>query len=861
MFRKFHNNGKNDAQLGGHYLHLSCSLFSLSVFFIANPAFANTYIVNNISSPSKHFIATTQSAVNLTQSGTNKSLGTSNLTQVNNPEIKIEAEPVPEKLAEEFDDIAPLDIGEFTDAAFEKGFEDIDENTPLEGMDEIALPWPSLTNPKKEQEKVELATAADKIDGDIAGNDALVNGSSAIEVPANDALVNDALVNADTDNFKEEIGLYSDAQLAEILAQDDRELAQFDAETRNLAAGQMQADGMVAETPQIAVSGNNQGQIAVEGAGDVIALFDEARTDFTPPIPDADGLYNYKIAIAGFPELEGEQKMRFDSLSELKLREGQPANIDIISNRAQADRKLIDQLARIEGYYDNQSEFIIRAGDVPGSAIVQINTELGPLYRVRRVELNGLAKYNDDSDMLRASFTMNPGDPLNSDKLLLAMANLTTTLLESGYPFSKVGRESIIVDHASVSGDVTLDVDSNGRYNFGKIIVTNNRPFDAGHLNRLARFQNGDLYKESLVSDLKQAIFSTALASSVTVTPTKSDNNKQEVDLVVNINEAPPRSIAGEFGYNSGEGIRVEGSWEHRNFFPPEGAIRFGAILGTKEQGGNILYRRNNFLGRDRIFTAQFKALHENRSAYDARTLSLSANFESKSTIFFQKPWTWFGGAEYLLTDEKATFDNVVTRQLFNVGALPFGIFYDGSDNLLDPSKGFRLGARLSPEISLGNGTNIYARVQLDASVYQKVTDNIVLAGRSRVATISGATINQIAPSRRYYAGGGGSVRGFAFQKIGPVDSLGDPTGGRGLMEFSLESRIKFGNFGIVPFVDVGSVSDSSLPDFNDLRVGVGIGGRYYSSFGPIAVDIGTPINRRTGESRIAISISLGQAF
>ena len=134
-------------------------------------------------------------------------------------------------------------------------------------------------------------------------------------------------------------------------------------------------------------------------------------------------------------------------------------------------------------------------------------------------------------------------------------------------------------------------------------------------------------------------------------------------------------------------------------------------------------------------------------------------------------------------------------------------------------------------------------------------------AGRIRLGTIFGASRDAIAPSRRFYAGGGGSVRGYGYQELGPRDANGDPIGGRSLAEFALETRIRFGNFGVVPFFDGGTLSTGSTPDITHWQFGTGIGARYYSSFGPIRIDLGTPLNRRRGDSRIAVTVSLGQAF
>ena len=207
----------------------------------------------------------------------------------------------------------------------------------------------------------------------------------------------------------------------------------------------------------------------------------------------------------------------------------------------------------------------------------------------------------------------------------------------------------------------------------------------------------------------------------------------------------------------------------------------------------------------------------------------------------------------------------LVSRQ-FYIGALPATLAYDGSDDLLDPKRGFRLSGRISPEVSLERTTFGYVRVQLDGSYYQPVGERLVVAGRARFGGIAGASGQSIAPSRLFYAGGGGSVRGFGYQLLGPRNALNEPIGGRSLAEFSLEARVRLpvfgGNFGVVPFVDAGNVYTSSIPDFaGGVRVGVGLGLRYYSQFGPIRIDVGTPLSRRANESAVSVQVSLGQAF
>jgi translocation and assembly module TamA len=247
--------------------------------------------------------------------------------------------------------------------------------------------------------------------------------------------------------------------------------------------------------------------------------------------------------------------------------------------------------------------------------------------------------------------------------------------------------------------------------------------------------------------------------------------------------------------------------------------------------------------------------------------VKLAGKIERQSNFIWQKTWTWTYGGELLATDEQGAFDasGIKDTRTFLIAAAPASLGYDGSDSLLDPTRGFRLSGWLSPEISARGGQFTYARTQFDASAYHPVSDKVVVAGRVRLGTIIGAGVFDIAPSRRFYAGGGGSVRGYGYQRLGPKDADGDPMGGRGLAEFALEARIRLsqfgGNLGVVPFVDAGALSSGMTPRLGDLKFAVGLGLRYYSSFGPIRLDVGVPLNREEGDGPVAVAVSLGQAF
>jgi translocation and assembly module TamA len=568
----------------------------------------------------------------------------------------------------------------------------------------------------------------------------------------------------------------------------------------------------------------------------------------------------YDVVIAGIDTLPPMVTTRFNELSVLKEGAGKPANVAQIDRRARDDSDLLNTILRAEGYYDANIETEVTPTD--GRLVVTLTVEPGPLYTFGNVQVAGVPKPD-----IRDAFGVKDKDAVNADAVQSGDLALREKLGREGFPFAKVAEPDVVIDHDTRVATLNLDVDSGGERRIGAIKLLGDRaPFDAKHIGVISRFRPGELYDQAMIDDLRRALIATGLVSTVKLEPVEG-TAPGTVDIATTIEPAPVRTIAGEVGYGTGEGFRVEASWQHRNFIRPEGAVTFRGVAGTREQLAGALLRMGNFRRRDQVLNASVIASHEVRAAYDATSFSIAANLERQTNIIWQKKWTFSLGFELLATDEKdfVATAGIAQRRTYFIGALPATLGYDGSDDLLDPTRGFRLSGRLSPEVSLSGKTFGYVRSQFDASGYVPIGGRTVIAGRARIGMTAGASRDDIAPSRLFYSGGGGSVRGYGYQEIGPRNVLDQPIGGRSLAEFSLEARIRLpvfgGNFGVVPFVDAGNIYTSSIPKFSGLRIGAGVGLRYYSNFGPIRIDVGTPLGRRKGESIVAVQVSLGQAF
>ncbi|SEK54658.1 autotransporter secretion outer membrane protein TamA [Sphingomonas palmae] len=557
----------------------------------------------------------------------------------------------------------------------------------------------------------------------------------------------------------------------------------------------------------------------------------------------------------------------FNSLSALKEGRGKAANATQVSARAREDEGLAVRLMKSLGYYDSTAVSTIEqpAAGSGDKLRAIVSATPGKIYTLGSIEVQ--AGPTVPPGLVRRELPLKVGDPVEAARIQGAEANVSLKPPQQGYPFVKVGQRDILLDDATWKGAYTLPVDTGPRSSFGVLRTEGDPVFSVDHLNVFPRFDQGQLYDIRLTDDLRQALVATGLFSNVSVEPVRTGqpgpDGTEQVDLLVRQTKGPFRSLSGSAGYGTGEGVKVEAAFTHRNLFPPEGALIVTGVGGTQQQGASVTFRRSNAGKRDRTVNLLGSVLRQDYDAFNAVTATISGRISYDSTPIWQKPLTYSYGFELVGTNEQSYDFDAGGRRRRNYGivALPGQVLFDKSDSLLNPTKGYRLKLNFSPEGSVSDGVRPYARTMVEATGYYPVNGSLVIAGRARAGAIFGIDRDDLAPSRRYYGGGGGSVRGYGYQRLGPLDPEGNPVGGRSINEFAIEARYRFGDFGIVPFFDAGNAYEGTFPTAKNLRYGAGIGGRFYTNFGPMRVDVATPLNPREGDGKIALYISIGQAF
>lgn len=602
--------------------------------------------------------------------------------------------------------------------------------------------------------------------------------------------------------------------------------------------------------------------IQADAPGEVDATAGAAprSADSGPSTPSAR--LNYTLTVTGLTEIRLDR--RFEALSVLRAkRRSPPETHRQLERRAETDERLLYDLLASEGYYNARVATTVEPIAQEGRPVaVDIAVEPGARFVIVSVDLSSARPLPPEvENEILKDINLDPDAPARAQDVLDADASWRLALLEQGYPFTQFGARDVVVDHAANSMAITFPFDPGARAVFGRVAATGQTSVEGDYIAELAPWKPGERYRESRLQDYRRALVDTGLFQSVAVSvkpgAEPAPPGEATADVDVSVEEAKHRTLAASAGYGSGEGYKLIGRWQHRNLLGRGEQLDVIATGGTREQSIETLFRKPNFTRRERTLNLRLFAGREDLELYKALSGSVGASIEQK----WGKRWTASVGTQ--LEYSRVT-DAVGTRR-FTILSLPLTASRDTTDTLFDPTRGNRAIVLVTPEAALNGGFVGFTTLETRASLYQRLggSPRYVAAGRIRLGTIVGARDLSLPATRRFYAGGGGSVRGYGYQSLGGRDVSGDPIGGTSVAEVSAELRAHvFGPVGLVPFIDGGAVSDNRLPSLSRFRWGVGLGLRYYTSFAPVRLDVATPLNRSaTDASPVAVYISIGQSF
>ena len=540
-----------------------------------------------------------------------------------------------------------------------------------------------------------------------------------------------------------------------------------------------------------------------------------------------------------------------ESTATCKFRNYPPSTVGQLKYRMQQDEPTILELLESHGYYAGSIRFSLNEEKDPMR--VEIAVRRGDPFTYRQVKL--LIQGLPDKSLARIHSRLREGQRVVAAEVYTEEERILDVIRSRGYPFPKLVRRTVDVDREQGEVDLLMEFDPGESAVFGPVRVEGLVDLKEQYIRRQVPWDIGDPYDKESMARFERRLLGSGLFSSLQVDLDTTPGEDGRMPVVVRATERDKRTIRLGASY-SDVGPGVKGQWVHRSLFGGGERLDLAVAWNPVKRSGSGRFTRSGFLDARQSLVIDLDATKEMSDAYDSTRGSIQAMVLRDLTPRIQ---VGLGSGYKQSRVEQLDMDEQYSHVFFPVQAI-----YDNRDNRLNPVRGMQVIGRSSFFDDL-RGSQSFLKTELEGRHYAMLWERQRLSSALRLSmgSLDGAAIEAVPADERFYAGGGGSVRGYEYQQIGPRRN-DVPLGGDKRIEFSAELRMQPGpRLGYAAFVDGGSVYNESMGDYErSLRYGAGVGIRWFTGIGPLRADVAYPLNPSADQvERLQFYISLGQAF
>ncbi len=568
-------------------------------------------------------------------------------------------------------------------------------------------------------------------------------------------------------------------------------------------------------------------------------------------------------------EIRGEMpdELRVQLVQAVGESDGPPSNRFEARRRARAAAEDATALLRSEGYYQATVQDEVVGEEAPVAVVVVV---IGPrfLLATPTVTWTDEVPSPEIDQAARSELDLTTGDPGRAIDVIAAEGRLVAALSRRGHADARATPRRVVVDHASLTVEPEYRIDAGPLVTLNGVRLETRGRTNADWVDYLRPWEEGDVYDPEQVAELERRLLETGVYDGVGVAlaPAEQVTAGGDRPVIVTLTDRPRRILEVGATISTGEGAGVDAIWTHHNRFGRADTLRYQARIADIDSRIGADLSLPHWRRPGRTLTLSGALVNEDTDAYVRTALTASADLRQRigRTSYFTYGIGLDAGQYKENRFDPATQLPISFDRDLVILTGRGSAYTDASNDPLDPTRGWRLFVSAQPTAVAGEDTVLFVRAEAQVSAYLPIQDDArtVLAGRVRLGSILGGDELTVPSDRLFYSGGGGSVRGYSYQGVGPRLPDNTPRGGISLFETSIEARHKLrGALGVAVFVDAGAVGFQEYPDFNDVRFGAGIGVRYDLPFGPIRADIAFPLDRRDGDASFQIYVSIGQAF
>lgn len=505
----------------------------------------------------------------------------------------------------------------------------------------------------------------------------------------------------------------------------------------------------------------------------------------------------------------------------------------------------------------------------------------GRPVRVRSIELNCKNPIHVVSQFqIKAALPFNTGDIFITEEYESAKKVIRELLGNKGYPFARVQGEAV-VRLANHSAEVRFTVEPGKRYYFGDINISGHEGYIAPTvIKRSLAFRPGAQYEARALDRSRRNLFDLRVFQTAVIEPGEPDETAHTVPVHIRVKPRKQQNVSLGVGYGTEDGVRLRGVWSYRNLSGHADRFSISAKRSDLKETFQGEYFYPYFLSARNNLTVNSGYEEDKAEFYTLRKIFVTAD------ILHQLGSGWSAGLGYGLTGNRPESIDILETEgdyeideNYRISKIRFEIERNTVSNELNPSDGtvFRIGMERAAKY-LGSEID-YMQPGIETRAYLPLPWRMMLAGRLRMSYIDPAgDTDRIPIFKQLFLGGSKTVRGYAYQQLGVVDSDDNVIAAGGLSSLNANIELRYPiykKFSGVAFVDMGMLDEESFRyNLNRMRYTGGLGLRYDTVIGPLQVDVGYKLNppdnarsddpeiqRLANPDRWRLHINIGQAF
>lgn len=513
---------------------------------------------------------------------------------------------------------------------------------------------------------------------------------------------------------------------------------------------------------------------------------------------------------------------------------------------------------------------------LPAQSNIVITINAGPQYVFSLANIDKVAPYEKRKAHKMPTIEelgYKVGAIAKSETILKAEKWVVEGWRQQGYAKAKIMKSDIVADHAALRVEGRIVVDPGQKAYYGPLSVRNISKIprvDSDYIAWMTGLRLGQKYDSDALAKANERLARLGIFRAINIREADTINSDGSLPLMLVVQEHKPRRFGIGGSYSTLDGTGFESYWMHNNLFGHAEILK----LETKISGvGSSKKQSYNFKNFDYLFCGMFIKPGVLTPDTDLRSelkiqQDVLENYTTKAIKGKLGIRHIFNSN--LLGQTAVEISNGYSRDIyfgsrnFTTIGFPTGLIYDSRNNKFNATKGLYGEVLIEPFYEM-RFSNFIAKVTAEGRSYWALDEEnrFVFAARAKLGTILGSDRAQVPADTLFFAGGGGSIRGYAYRNIGIKTENDAVVGGRALIEGAAELRVSLNDkIGFVSFLDGGLVGEKAKFDFSQkIKWGAGIGGRYMTGLGPLRVDLAFPLKREQGDPRIGFYVGIGQAF